>query len=194
MLETPRVAPADHTAVAAALIPEVKTSDEPAPEPKKKEEKMGDKEANETQLQSEPVVSQEPQDVKEQSVPAKPEKENEEDFATCWNTMFEEMFSGHPMIYYTFKDILPVYEDGVIKIEVQNEFQKNQYEMRKRALVEYWRAHFKINLDDVEIICNENMETKKIIYSAEDKMENLKEQNEALQQFLKVLKFDVKDE
>lgn len=108
--------------------------------------------------------------------------------------MFEEMFSGHPMIYYTFKDILPVYEDGVIKIEVQNEFQKNQYEMRKRALVEYWRAHFKINLDDVEIICNENMETKKIIYSAEDKMENLKEQNEAIQQFLKVLKFDVKDE
>lgn len=155
---------------------------------------MGEKEANEAQMQSEPATLQEPQDVKEQSVPAKPEKGNEEDFATCWNIMFEEMFSGHPMIYYTFKDILPVYEDGVIKIEVQNEFQKNQYEMRKRALVEYWRAHFKINLDDVEIICNENMETKKIIYSAEDKMENLKEQNEAIQQFLKVLKFDVKDE
>ena len=158
------------------------------------EEKKAETEVKDIEVPQEQPVSQEPQDLQEQTSEPEPVTENGEDFATCWNTMFEEMFAGHPMIYYPFKDVLPVYEDGVIKVEVQNKFQSNQYEMRKRALVEYWRAHFKLNLDDVEIIFNENMETKKVIYSAEDKMENLMEQNEAIQQFLKVLKFDVKDD
>ena len=81
----------------------------------------------------------------------------------------------------------------MIKVEVLNDFQKDQYEMRKRAVLEYWRNHFTTNVDDLEIIVNENLEMKKIIYSSEDKMKNLEEQNPEIRNFLQVLNFRVKD-
>ena len=68
-----------------------------------------------------------------------------EDFATCWRTLFEDVFSATPMIYHPLKDKIPTLADGVIRIEVMNDFQKDQYEMRKRAVLEYWRNHFTIN-------------------------------------------------
>jgi len=116
-----------------------------------------------------------------------------EDFETCWKQLFEELFSNTPMIYHPLKDKVPTLEDGVIKAEVLNEFQKDQFEMRKRAVLEYWRNHFTTNVDDLEIIVNENMEMKKIIYSSEDKMKNLEEQNPDIRNFLQVLNFRVKD-
>ncbi len=116
-----------------------------------------------------------------------------EDFETCWRTMFEEIFSSVHMIYHPLKDQVPAFEDGIIKVEVLNDFQKEQYEMRKRAILEYWRSHFKINVDDIEIVINDNMETKKIIYSAEDKVENMMEQNPKLADFLRELNFRIRD-
>ena len=98
-----------------------------------------------------------------------------------------------PMIYYPLKDIIPTMKDDVVRFEVQNEFQKNQCEMYKRAMLEYWRNHFSINVDDMEIVTNENLETKKVIYSTEDKLNNMMEQNSELQNFLKELNFRVKD-
>ncbi len=97
------------------------------------------------------------------------------------------------MIYHPLKDKIPTLQDGVIKVEVMNDFQKDQYEMRKRALLEYWRNHFSINVDDIEISTNEHMEIKKIIYSAEDKMKNLAEQNTEFGLFLQELNFRMKD-
>ena len=116
-----------------------------------------------------------------------------EDFATCWRTLFEDVFSATPMIYHSLKDKIPTLADGVIRIEVMNDFQKDQYEMRKRAVLEYWRNHFTINVDDIEIVTNEHLETKKMIYSSEDKMQNLAEQNSAFPDFLRELNFRIKD-
>ena len=65
--------------------------------------------------------------------------------------------------------------------------------MRKRAVLEYWRSHFTINVDDIEIVTNEHLETKKMIYSSEDKMQNLAEQNAAFPDFLRELNFRIKD-
>lgn len=114
-------------------------------------------------------------------------------FETCWKQLFDELFSNTPMIYHPLKDKVPTLEDGVIKAEVLNDFQKDQFEMRKRAVLEYWRNHFTTNVDDLEIIVNENMEMKKIIYSSDDKMKNLEEQNPDIRDFLQVLNFRVKD-
>lgn len=128
-------------------------------------------------------------------VSAQPSVQNEEpeDFATCWRTLFEELFASTPMIYHPLKDKIPVLEDGVIKVEVLNDFQKDQYEMRKRAVLEYWRNHFTINVDDMEIITNEHLEMKKMIYSSDDKMQNLAEQNSEFHDFLRELNFRIKD-
>lgn len=124
---------------------------------------------------------------------AEPPALEPEDFETCWKQLFEELFSNTPMIYHPLKDKVPTLEDGVIKVEVLNDFQKDQFEMRKRAVLEYWRNHFTINVDDLEIAVNENMEMKKIIYSSDDKMKNLEEQNPDIRDFLQVLNFRVKD-
>lgn len=116
-----------------------------------------------------------------------------EDFETCWRTMFEEIFSSNPMIYHPLKDKIPALEDGVLKVEVLNDFQKEQYEMRKRSVLEYWRNHFSIDVVDLEILVNEQLEMKKIIYSADDKLRNLEEQNPEIRAFLQELNFRVKD-
>ena len=121
------------------------------------------------------------------------EEQKQEDFDSCWRAMFEELFAQHPMIYYPLKDIIPTMKDDVVRFEVQNDFQKNQCEMYKRAMLEYWRNHFSINVDEMEIVTNENLETKKVIYSTEDKLNNMMEQNSELQNFLKELNFRVKD-
>lgn len=146
----------------------------------------------------EPVQQQEIPQPEESPAPKEEPVENakneeSEDFATCWHTMFEEVFASNPMIYHPLKDKVPVLEDGVVKVEVLNNFQKEQFEMRKRALLEYWRSHFSINVDDLEVITNEHLEMKKIIYSAEDKMQNMAEQNPEFVAFLKELSFRMKD-
>lgn len=117
----------------------------------------------------------------------------EEDFMDCWHQLFEELFANNPMIYHPLKDRMPTLEDGTIRIEVLNDFQKEQLEMRKRAVLEYWRAHFSTNVDDFEIQTNEHLEVKKIIYSSDDKLANMQEQNPALLAFLNELNFRIRD-
>lgn len=169
MLETPRAQ--------AASVPPKQKPDPQLAEP------------GEVTVTQEPAAVKAPDAEKATEAPAK----EPEDFETCWKQLFEELFSNIPMIYHPLKDKLPTLEDGVIKVEVLNDFQKDQFEMRKRAVLEYWRNHFAINVDDLEIAVNENMEMKKIIYSSDDKMKNLEEQNPDIRNFLQVLNFRVKD-
>ncbi len=128
--------------------------------------------------------------------PVTPDASNnkpEEVFQNCWHQLFEELFANNPMIYHPLKDQMPALEDGIIKIEVLNDFQKDQMEMRKRAVLEYWRNHFSTNVDDLEITTNEHIEVKKIIYSSDDKLANMQEQNPALLSFLNELNFRIRD-
>ena len=75
---------------------------------------------------------------------------------------------------------------------VDSIFQKNQLEMSKRAMLEYWRNHFHLNVDDIEFVIREH-ERKKVIYTSEDKVNNMLEQNPELKDFLQVLNFRIKD-
>ena len=153
---------------------------EPAPESETTQEAINE---------SQPVTTETGAEEKVQEV----QEKEPEVFETCWKQLFEELFINTPMIYHPLKDKIPTLEEGVIKVDVLNDFQKDQFEMRKRAVLEYWRNHFTTNVDDLEVVVNENLEMKKIIYSSEDKMKNLEEQNPDIRNFLQVLNFRVKD-
>ena len=117
----------------------------------------------------------------------------DETFESCWKALFDELFSSNHLIYYNLKDEIPRYENDTIYIEVKNGIQKEQFEMRKKAIVEYWRNHFSLNVDDIEITANEHKEEKKVIISADDKFRNMTEQNAMLPEFLNILGFRMKD-
>ena len=127
----------------------------------------------------------------EPDVPAQPEGQTE-NFADCWKQMIDSIFQKKPAFYHQLYDYLPEYEQDVITVDVENDFQKNQLEMSKRAMLEYWRNHFQLNVDEIEFVIHEH-EKKKVIYTSEDKVQNMLEQNPALKDFLQVLNFRIKD-
>ena len=122
---------------------------------------------------------------------AQPERKKE-DFAECWKQMVDSIFQKKPAFYHQLSDYLPGYENDIISIDVENDFQKNQLEMSKRAMLEYWRNHFQLNVDDIEFVIREH-ERKKVIYTSEDKVNNMLEQNPELKDFLQALNFRIKD-
>lgn len=119
--------------------------------------------------------------------PAEPET-----FEFCWNQMVDVIFAKKPAFYHQLRDYLPRFENEVIYVDVENDFQKNQLEMSKRAMLEYWRNQFKLNVNDIEFVIHEH-ERKKVIYTSEDKVNNMLEQNPELKDFLQVLNFRIKD-
>ena len=119
--------------------------------------------------------------------PAEPET-----FESCWTQMVDVIFAKKPAFYHQLRDYLPRFENEVIYVDVENDFQKNQLEMSKRAMLEYWRNQFKLNVNDIEFIIHEH-ERKKVIYTSEDKVNNMLEQNPELKDFLQVLNFRIKD-
>jgi hypothetical protein len=126
-----------------------------------------------------------------------PETENaepqpEETFEACWQKMVDVIFQKKPAFYHQLKDYLPRYENDVIYVDVENDFQKNQLEMSKRAMLEYWRNQFRLNVNEIEFVIHEH-EKKKVIYTSEDKVNNMLEQNPELKDFLQVLNFRIKD-
>lgn len=132
------------------------------------------------------VASQQPETVENVTTPVT------ETFEECWGKMVDVIFQKKPAFYHQLRDYLPRYENDIIYVDVENDFQKNQLEMSKRAMLEYWRNQFKLNVDDIEFIIHEH-ERKKVIYTSEDKVENMLEQNPELKDFLQVLNFRIKD-
>ena len=118
--------------------------------------------------------------------PAEPET-----FESCWNQMVDVIFAKKPAFYHQLRDYLPRFENEIIYVDVENDFQKNQLEMSKRAMLEYWRNQFKLNVNDIEFVIHEH-ERKKVIYTSEDKVNNMLEQNPELKDFLQVLNFRIK--
>lgn len=128
----------------------------------------------------------------ETTVPTSEAPAEPETFESCWNQMVDVIFAKKPAFYHQLRDYLPRFENEVIYVDVENDFQKNQLEMSKRAMLEYWRNQFKLNINDIEFVIHEH-ERKKVIYTSEDKVNNMLEQNPELKDFLQVLNFRIKD-
>ena len=164
------------TVAKTVMEPIAETVAETVPKPAQESAPM---EKQDTEVSPEPVSE------------AKPEQPSE-DFAECWKQMVDVIFQKKPAFYHQLYDYLPGYENDVISVDVENEFQKNQLEMSKRAMLEYWRNHFRLNVDEIEFVIREH-ERKKVIYTSEDKVNNMLEQNPELKDFLQVLNFRIKD-
>ena len=135
-------------------------------------------------------TSPQPEVVETQNVESQqPETET---FEECWQKMVDVIFQKKPAFYHQLKDYPPRYENDVIYVDVENDFQKNQLEMSKRAMLEYWRTQFTLNIDEIEFVIHEH-EKKKVIYTSEAKVNNMLEQNPELKDFLQVLNFRIKD-
>ena len=137
-------------------------------------------------VETQNVASQQPETVENFTIPVT------ETFDECWGKTVDAIFQKKPAFYHQLRDYLPRYENDIIYVDVENDFQKNQLEMSKRAMLEYWRNQFKLNVDDIEFVIHEH-ERKKVIYTSEDKVENMLEQNPELKDFLQVLNFRIKD-
>ena len=134
-----------------------------------------------------------PETVETQNIASpQPTSADTESFEDCWKQMVDAIFQKKPAFYHQLYDYLPAYEQDVITVDVENDFQKNQLEMSKRAMLEYWRNHFQLNVDEIEFVIHEH-EKKKVIYTNEDKVNNMLEQNPELKDFLQVLNFRIKD-
>ena len=147
---------------------------------------------DETKTQNDTVETQNV--ASPQPVPDEIEAQNDtpETFEGCWNRMVDVVFAKKPAFYHQLRDYLPRFENEIIYVDVENDFQKNQLEMSKRAMLEYWRNQFKLNVNDIEFVIHEH-EKKKVIYTSEDKVNNMLEQNPELKDFLQVLNFRIKD-
>ncbi|MEG2070353.1 MAG: hypothetical protein RR034_03150 [Bacteroidales bacterium] len=114
-------------------------------------------------------------------------------FSEQWKKMFDLIFGKIPLIYFPLKDDVPVLKNNIIVVQVKNAIQKEHFESRLRLALEYLRNNFSETLENIEIVVNEKLEGKKIIYNSYDKLNNLKEQNAELSEFLDILKLKVKD-
>ena len=138
------------------------------------------------------VADTEPAVATDETVAEPSQPAANESFEECWVGMVDAIFQKKPAFYHQLRDYLPRYEDDVIYVEVENDFQKNQLEMSKRAMLEFWRAHYQLNVNEMEFVIHEH-ERKKVIYTSEDKVNNMLEQNPELKDFLQVLNFRIKD-
>lgn len=175
---------------AAAATPAVPaaTTETPPPEPVQPQD--GDSAAQtDTETASTPVTTA---DTAAPTPPEETEETATESFEDCWHNMVDAIFLKKPAFYHQMRDYLPRFENEIIYIEVENDFQKNQLEMSKRAMLEYWREHFRLNVNEMEFVIHEH-EKKKVIYTSEDKVNNMLEQNPELRNFLQVLNFRIKD-
>ncbi|MBR6334157.1 MAG: hypothetical protein IKR77_07205 [Bacteroidales bacterium] len=120
------------------------------------------------------------------------EPAKEESLEGNWNEVVDALFTNLPILYYTLKKTVPAFENGVLTVEVSNNIQEEELEQRKRAVLEYWRTHFKMDLDDFEIVLNENKVTETAILTSDEQFQRMKEQNPELLEFLDVLKFRMK--
>ncbi|MDY6327159.1 MAG: hypothetical protein SPL47_07590 [Bacteroidales bacterium] len=120
------------------------------------------------------------------------EPEPEKSFSTCWMETVDALFSKKPAFYHQLKEYLPDFKDGVITVDVENEFQKKHLEAAKNSIITFWNEKHSSKISDVEFVIREH-ERKKMIYTTDDKVRNMMEQNPELKDFLQILNFRVKD-
>jgi hypothetical protein len=124
-----------------------------------------------------------------ESVPSACQK----NFPGSWHEMFNHVFASVPTIHIPLKNTLPEMENNIIKVMVKNEIQKEHFEAKTREVLEYLRTHFDEQVENIVVVANEQMETKKIIYDIKDKLQNFKEQNAEFDDFLQILDLKIKD-
>lgn len=118
----------------------------------------------------------------------------DEDFETVWNTMFDLLFAKIATVYYPLKGVIPQLKNNVIYVTVKNELMKENYEPQIRLALEYLRNNYNPQIDNIVLRVEEVKEEKStLIYDTQDKMNDLRRENPAIPEFLRILNLSAKD-
>lgn len=110
-----------------------------------------------------------------------------DDYTQHWNTMLDIVFANHPSVQSPLRDMPPKIVDNIMKIKVSGAIQQKTLEQKKRDMLEYFRNNYREDIDDIEVEVDAKVETKKVIYGNEDKLNYQRQQNRDMDDFLKKL-------
>lgn len=152
--------------------------------------------ANSAPVAQNPATAEEvrPAEVPAPVEPTAPpvQTEPEETLENCWQEIVTALFSKNDLLFFSLSRQLPKYENGVMTIEVRSQIQQEELDKRRRPFLEFWRSHYKINLDDFEIVLNEE-KIKSSIMGPDEQFAAMNEQNPQLLEFLNILNCRMKD-
>ena len=104
-----------------------------------------------------------------------------------WNTMLDIVFADHPSVQSPLRNMPPKIDGNIMKIRVSSSIQQKTLEQQKRDMLEYFRNNYREDIDDIEVEVDVAVETKKVIYGNEDRLDYQRKQNQALDDFLETL-------
>ena len=110
-----------------------------------------------------------------------------------WNEMLSVVFEKFPTIHHPLKDIPPDFQDNKIVVKVKSNIQFEHFKGKKNEVLAYLREHVKFPIDDISILVDANLETKKIIYDNKEKLDYLREENADISNFMEILKLTIKE-
>ncbi|MDL2230844.1 hypothetical protein LJB75_00320 [Bacteroidales bacterium OttesenSCG-928-L19] len=189
-------------------VKEEVAKNEMAKEEEMKEEGMKEEGMKEEGMKEEGEVKEVEGDVKEaeEVEEVKEVKEEEEekkegiveaneqmDFAAHWLQMTDLIFDKLPTVYYTIKEFVPEVIDQKVYVKVKNAFQKEQIELKKREILSYLRNNFDPEINDIELLVDETIQSKAKIFDGQEKLKSLHEENKSLSDFLKILNLTQKE-
>lgn len=157
-------------------------------------------ERKEEKEEKEVKVSEEVVEEKEKSGEEEGEKEEEKiiegeqlTFEEHWIKVADLFFDKMPTVYYSIKENIPEIKNNIVYIGIKNPLQEDLIASKKREVLSYLRTYFDNAIEEVEIVVDEQMETKVKLLTSRDKVEELVKQNEELTDFLKILNLSVKE-
>ena len=102
-------------------------------------------------------------------------------------------FRKIPLILHPLDGYIPEIKDNIITVKLKNDFQKDYFEPEIRHLLSYLRNQYDDRIEDIQLLVDESVETKKIIYDLVDKMDDLKKENPEFENFISILKLHAND-
>mgnify|MGYP006990035238 CR=1 FL=1 len=116
-----------------------------------------------------------------------------ESFEVHWSKVVDTCFQKLPTVYYSLKEYLPEITNQTLVIKVRNMLQKEQIEEKTREIMAYLRNHYDNSINGMEVLIDEELETKVKILDNRDKLNILNEQNNSLPEFMKILNLVIKE-
>ncbi len=119
--------------------------------------------------------------------------ENNEKLTLFWNEMLYSIFEDVPAIRFPLKDHPPTFEENIVYVRVNSNFLQDHFDRKKREVLAYFRQYYDSTIEDISVVIDTQIESKKIIYDNKDKLDYLRNQNPQMTSFIDILKLTIKD-
>lgn len=113
---------------------------------------------------------------------------------TAWFAMLETIFAADPLVLYPLKQHLPLIEDNVLNIRVNNSMQVERLKQKKELVLQFMQTQYDANLQEVKPLLDAKLEAQKAIFDNKDKLQHFHEENSEFGEFINILNLIIKDE